>query len=528
MESTLMQLSRVLLVLKPMLYYGSCVLVTSIVLFIIYRWIKWILSPLRQLPGPKGRHLPTGNLAEILREPLFDAPKRWWKEAGVDAPLIHHTALLWRPTLMILDKDIVKSILANSSYGKESPRFIKRVQAIKDTIGEGLVTVQGLDWARHRRILQPAFNTKFLKQALTVAVPWRVEKLIQCWKPAANKDWEIEVSSHLSALTLDIVGEVAFSHNFCALKTLESWSQQVQKENETSGDKSADKDDRIKEIALTEVGDKLLSCFTELVRIDLLTIFCVMLNFDKLNWYINPHVRKFRNFLDREVDKVVAHAQKETTQARSLLHLLLQARDPNPIKGTNNMQVKQDELGPQGGGGRLSDSDLRDEVKTFMIAGHETTSNWLHWALYALVKYPDVQERLYAEVVKHTGALDRGNNEKEAQKITLEQTEEMEYLGAFLQEVLRLYPPIGVYFRFNAVQERWHGVTIPPKTRLAISPYLLHRHPKHWDDPERFWPERWINVTAEEMERRRFAFIPFFAGGRNCKFKSSIDIMYLS
>ncbi|KAL7580723.1 hypothetical protein ACA910_001008 [Epithemia clementina (nom. ined.)] len=463
--------------------YGFLTFVALPVAAVLNRFIQWIVSPLRKLPGPKERCLPLGCFLEMIREPKYEPQLRWWREAGYQEALIHFTVLFWRQHLLILDKEIVKTILT-SSYGKDSPRFTKRVQALKDTVGNGLVTVQGPEWARHRHILQPAFNTRFLKESMTLAVPFRVKRFIECWKPAAadNRRWEIDVASHMAAITLDIVGDVAFSHQFNALDTIEEWSKQAQQ-----------MDNGVNELKLADVSDNLLSYFAKLVGSNVLTILCMVLNLEKLNWYINSRLRETRYFLDREVDKIVDKARKESTKSQSVLHLLLHARDP---------EVESEV-------GSLSDADLRDEVKTFMIAGYETTSSWLHWALFALVKYPDIQERVYAEVVKHA-SVDKNED------ISLDQIDKMEYFGAFLQEVLRVYPPIGTFIRYNAYQEKWNGVTVPPDTRLFLSPHIMHRHPEYWDEPESFMPERWIDVSVEEAERRRFAFIPFSAGGRNC------------
>lgn len=85
-----------------------------------------------------------------------------------------------------------------------------------------------------------------------------------------------------------------------------------------------------------------------------------------------------------------------------------------------------------------------------------------------------------------------------------------------MQEVLRMYPPAGFFARVNVGPETLGGVTFPPNTRFCLSSQIMHRHPKHWDDPETFQPERWINVSDSENERRRFAFFPFSLGGRNC------------
>lgn len=462
--------------------YGFLIGVAFFSIAVLNRFLQWIVSPLRKLPGPKSRFLPLGNFVELFREPRYSPPLRWWTEAGCDKPLIHFTLLLWTPNLLIMDKDIVKTILA-SSYGKDPPRFSKRAQVLIDTLGNGLVAIQGSEWSHRRRILQPAFNTKFLKESMTRAIPYRVKRFMDCWIPAVDKRWEIDVASHISTLTLDIVGDVAFSHSFNALGTLEAWSKQIKQNKKGSPN----------EVKLSEVGDQFLTFFSKMIKFDAIAVGCLTLGLGKLNWYINRHLRETRYFLDAEVDKIVAKAHRGNTEPRSLLELLLTARDPEA----------------EGDVGELCDSDLRDEVKTFMITGYETISSWLHWAIFALVKHPDVQERLRADVVKHASA-------KKNEAISLETVLQMEYLNAFLQEVLRMYPPVGSILRYNTHEEKWHDVTIPPDTRLVIASHLLHRHPKYWDEPDTFLPERWIDVSLEEVERRRFAFIPFSAGGRNC------------
>jgi cytochrome P450 len=75
---------------------------------------------------------------------------------------------------------------------------------------------------------------------------------------------------------------------------------------------------------------------------------------------------------------------------------------------------------------------------------------------------------------------------------------------------------VGAIARYPDQTEIIAGISVPPKTRLLISPYLLHRHPKYWDDPDEFKPERWLEKGEEFMSRIRFAFLPFSAGGRNC------------
>ena len=101
-------------------------------------------------------------------------------------------------------------------------------------------------------------------------------------------------------------------------------------------------------------------------------------------------------------------------------------------------------------------------------------------------------------------------------KITLEQVETMDYLAAFLQEVLRLYSPVGLTFRLNRYPEKLGGYTIPEGTALCVPIHLMHRHPKYWEDPESFLPERWIHSPVAGMDNRAFTFLPFGAGGHGC------------
>ena len=132
-------------------------------------------------------------------------------------------------------------------------------------------------------------------------------------------------------------------------------------------------------------------------------------------------------------------------------------------------------------------------------------STWCYWAFYALAVHPNIQDKLYNDIMKHASG----------DTVVLEQAEKMQYLWAFMNEVLRLYSPVAVITRFSSQQETWKGYTIPPDTHIRIPIHLIHRHPDHWTDPDDFLPERWLDEEANN-KRHKFAFIPFSAGGRNC------------
>ena len=127
--------------------------------------------------------------------------------------------------------------------------------------------------------------------------------------------------------------------------------------------------------------------------------------------------------------------------------------------------------------------------------------------MYALAKFPDVQQKLYEDILKQAPDA--------ALPITLAKVDSMEYLSAFLSEILRLYSPVGLIFRYTSQEEILKGYTIPSKTRLVLPIHLLHRHPDYWSSPDDFCPERWLNEDVCAA-RHRFCFLPFSAGGRNC------------
>ena len=152
----------------------------------------------------------------------------------------------------------------------------------------------------------------------------------------------------------------------------------------------------------------------------------------------------------------------------------------------------------------MSDKELIDEVLTLIVAGHETTAAALTWTWYLVSQHPDAQARLQAEA-------DRTSFD---QTLGLDAAESLEFTHQVLQEALRLYPPGWLITRRTLEADELGGFPIAPRTDVFISPYMLHRHPAFWSEPEEFRPERFAGPDAEE--RHRFAYIPFAVGPRHC------------
>ncbi len=152
----------------------------------------------------------------------------------------------------------------------------------------------------------------------------------------------------------------------------------------------------------------------------------------------------------------------------------------------------------------MSDKELIDEVLTLIVAGHETTAAALTWTWYLISQHADTQARLQAEADQVSGDETLG----------LAAAESLAFTHQVLQEALRLYPPGWLITRRSLEADELGGYAIAPRTDVFISPYMLHRHPAFWSDPEDFKPERFAGIDA--AERHKFSYIPFAVGPRHC------------
>ncbi len=152
----------------------------------------------------------------------------------------------------------------------------------------------------------------------------------------------------------------------------------------------------------------------------------------------------------------------------------------------------------------MTDTQLRDEVLTFFAAGHETTALALTWTLYLLSRHPGIERTLHDEV-------DRVPGDGET---TFADVEALSYTRMVIEEAMRLFPPTFSFSRTALADDKVGGHPIRAGSVVTISPYLTHRNPRLWQDPQRFDPERF---TPERIKaRHRFAYLPFGGGPRIC------------
>ena len=193
---------------------------------------------------------------------------------------------------------------------------------------------------------------------------------------------------------------------------------------------------------------------------------------------------KFRS-LARLVGELIARRRTTPEEHFDYIAMLMNARDKET-------------------GEAMSERLLIDEIMTLVVAGHETTASALNWTWYLLSCHPDVDARLHAEIA--AAPLDAAPG--------LAQMEALPYTQQVINEALRLYPPGWVLSRRTVAADVLGGYPVAAGTDVLLSPYLLHRHPRYWREPDAFRPERF--APEHEAERPRFAYMPFAAGPRHC------------
>jgi len=353
------------------------------------------------------------------------------------------------PTYLVTDPEAVRRVLVTNAraYGKRTIQYT----TLSLVTGEGLLTADTEAWRPARRMLQPAFHRETL--ALVGGhVTEAVDRLLARW--AAQDGQVVDVDEAMMRVGLEVVGSSLFG-----------------------SDLSADAE------RLAAATVRALDVVIKKAR----TPLPVPLSVPTPS---NVVLRRAVGQLDAAVTAMLAERATRPLapdQApRDLLDLLLLARDD--------------------AGEGLSPQQIRDQVVTFIVAGHETVAAALTWALDLLATHPEALRRVRAEA----DALGRAPQ--------LDDIASLPYTAAVLDETLRLYPPAWVITRRATEADVLAGVEIPADALLILSPWLVHRHETTWERPEDFEPERFLD--ADGRRRRDVAtdpaYLPFGAGPRLC------------
>jgi len=336
----------------------------------------------------------------------------------------------------------------NRNYGKGS----LTLGVFKPVLGEGLLTSEGGLWLRQRRLMQPVFHRRSVT-AFGSLMTDETLAMLERWRPAVGSGTPLDVPAEMARLTLDIAtGSLFHAHV-----------------GEETGAIA-----RAVNVLVEDIGYRF-----------------------EVPFYPPPSVPTPRNrrrqaalrTVDEAVYRIIAERRRGGGEEEDLLALLMGARD-------------------EATGEAMGDRQLRDEVITLFLAGHETTANVLSWAFHLISTHPEVEGRLLDEIEGVLGA-DGGRRTP-----TVEDVPKLAYTRMVVDETMRLYPPAWITNRQALAEDEILGHRIPAGAFVMVSPYVLHRHPDYWADPDAFDPERFAPGRAHG--RPRFAYFPFGGGPRQC------------
>lgn len=368
------------------------------------------------------------------------------------------------PSVFVCHPSTLKQVLQASNVPKNASTS-GAYRMLKPWLGDGLLISWGRKWERNRRLLTPAFHFDILKPYIQIyhqVSDIFLDKLAHL--SAAGES--VDVCPLVSRATLDTMLRCTLSYTDHTVQDLKNGHQHS---------------------------------YVEAVhRLGYLAIQRIINVFELLDqtYSVTPRGREFKRLC-----RYVHNLSAEIIQTRRALL----ASDPTQVQKRHLDFLDILITARDGSGAGLTDQEIRDEVDTFMFEGHDTTASAIFWALYALAKYPEMQEKVREEIKCR---LDGDMTLKH------DNLSELPYTTCFIKETMRMYSPVPAVNRQLVEPLIVDGRTFPVGTVIEIHPYLVHHHPDVWADHMEFRPERF--TPENTAGRDPFAFIPFSAGPRNC------------
>jgi len=345
------------------------------------------------------------------------------------------------PVHFITCADLAREVLVDQA---DKVKKSVGLQFLRPLLGDGLLTAEAEPHRRHRKLLAPAFTPRRLAGYGQIMVEETVRQLAR-WSPGDR----VDLADQMMEMTLAIAGRTLFGVD-------------VRNDATTVA--------RALELAMHSMVDNL----TSPVRLG-------------YRWPLPRHLRMKRavKLLDDVVYRLITEGRALGSDRGDVLSMLLLARDEDD-------------------GSAMSDRQIRDEVMTLLLAGHETTANTLTWTWFELGRHPAVYERLEAEVRNACGT----------RTITADDLPALPWTAAVIDEAMRLHPPAYMVGRETTHELELAGYSLPARSVLLINILGIHQRADYYTQPLAFWPERMLGDAKKK--RPRHHYLPFGAGPRVC------------
>jgi cytochrome P450 len=344
---------------------------------------------------------------------------------------------------LVSHPDDIKHILLDNNRN-----YRKGYEKVTPVLGHGLVTSEGDFWLRQRRLIQPAFHKQTIA-SMTELMTGLIQETLQAWETKAEQGEPVDVANEMMKLMQHIIVRSMFGINVPV---------------------DPDRMGRAFDDALRFMNQFIM------VPLDIVRYLPTLTNL---------RFRRAIKFLDSVVYQMIEERERGKQESDDLLSMLIHARDEESGEGMTRQQI-------------------RDEIMTIYLAGHETTANAMAWAWYLLSKHSHVRQQLEAEVDSVLGQ----------RTPALDDLRHLRYTRMVVDETLRLRPPAWMFARRAIGDDTLRGYPIPAGALVMLSPYVTHHRPDLWENPEGFEPERF--EPGKEKERAKFAYFPFGGGPRIC------------
>jgi cytochrome P450 len=402
-------------------------------------------------PGPKGLPL-VGNSREYARDPFA-----FLSAVGDAYPRIAQFDLGPLPTYMVTDPADIERVLVS-----EADQYQKLVfgDAVDDLLGDGLLLSDGTQWREQRDLANPAFAARRI-QSIADTMSRIAEDHIADWQDGD----EVPMDQELAKLTVKVIVAAMFG-----VEADEATVETVQQNLEPLGQRFEPDPRRV-----------LIPDWAP----------------TRENREFADAVATLEGLIDELLDEREGTIESGPTAVNDagekpmdLTSILLRARDR----------------------GEQSESQLRDELMTMLLAGHDTTALALSYTLYLLSEHPEARERHLAEVDDVVGDEQPGPGH----------VRDLGFTDRVLSESMRLYPPVYAIFREPQVDVKLGGYRVPAESAVMLPQWVVHRSARWYDQPDQFDPGRW--EPERRADRPRFAYFPFGGGPRHCIGKQFADL----
>jgi cytochrome P450 len=349
---------------------------------------------------------------------------------------------LYLTAYFLYHPDDIEYVVATNAKNFIKARSL-RSPFFRRLVGNGLLTSEHDEWKRQRRLAQPAFHRQRISAYGDVMVDY-TERMMGGWNDGA----ECDIHRDMMRLTLEIVVKTLFN-----------------------ADVSAD-------------ADKVGRVLAQIVKPFAAQATLKWIADNRLPTAAHRRFNQEANEIDAIVYRIIAERRLSGSDQGDLLSMLLQAHDED--------------------GSQMSDKQLRDEVMTLFLAGHETTALTLSWAWYLLANNPDCERKFHEELQEVLGG----------RLPTVADLPQLKYCEMIAKESMRLYPPAFGLGR-EAIEEcEVGGYRVPAKTQVFMFQWATQRDPRYFDEPTEFRPERWTEEFSNSLPK--YAYFPFGGGPRFC------------